>query len=270
MDYIDKKIGWDGTNDFNLLKAQNSLSNNETFSILKKEGYLIRFIAPFKNTIEKNGLEYFFDFMPDDLIPLQTLPGSISISIDRGLEFKYSQVYDEDLKRKYQYIRFTADKIKNTTDSSSGRKPHFVYGHFLITHEPHVFDPTGKIMTLNEFLRTDSYKTYIAQVNYANTVMKELVEHIKKHNKPNTIIIIEGDHGFRHFTDSLNNPYCVPNFTAIYFPDKNYSKLYDTMTPVNIFRILFDQYFHQDFPLLKDQSTIVKDYYDSSTVVKDR
>jgi phosphoglycerol transferase MdoB-like AlkP superfamily enzyme len=125
-------------------------------------------------------------------------------------------------------------------------------------------------MTLNEFLRTDSYKTYIAQVNYANTVMKELVEHIKKHNKPNTIIIIEGDHGFRHFTDSLNNPYCVPNFTAIYFPDKNYSKLYDTMTPVNIFRILFDQYFHQDFPLLKDQSTIVKDYYDSSTVVKDR
>lgn len=270
MDYLDKKIGWDGTNDFNVLKAQNSLSNNESFSILKKEDYLIRFIAPFKNKIEKNGLENFFDFMPDDLIPLQTLPGSISISIDRSLELKYSPIYDEDLKRKYQFIRATADKIKETADSSSNRAPHFVYGHFLITHEPHVFDSSGKIMTLNEFLRTDSYKTYTAQVDHANTVIKELVEHIKKRNKPNTIIIIEGDHGFRHFSDSLNNPYCLPNFTAIYFPDKNYSRLYDTMTPVNIFRILFDQYFHQSFPLLKDQSTIVKDYYDSSTVIKDK
>jgi len=115
MDYLDKRSGWDGTNDYNVLKAQNSLSNNETFSILKKEGYLIRFIAPFKNAIEKNGLEEFFNFMSDDLIPLQTLPGSVSSTIDRSLEFKYSPMYDEDIRRKYQSILFTTEKIKKTT-----------------------------------------------------------------------------------------------------------------------------------------------------------
>jgi hypothetical protein len=270
MDYIDKKMGWDGTNDFNMFKAQKSLSNNETFSILKKEDYLIRFLAPFNNSIENNGLEYYFDFMLDELIPNQTLPGSLGVSVNWGLKLKDSLNYNRYLNRKYQYIRLTADEVKNTTDSSSNRKPHFVYGHFLITHEPHVFDSTGKIMTLNEFLSTDYYNTYTAQVNYANTVIKELVEHIRQHNKPNTIIIIEGDHGFRHFTDSLNNPYSLSNFTAIYFPDKNYSKLYDTMTPVNIFRVLFDQYFHQNFPLLKDRSTVVKDHSDSSTVIRDK
>jgi len=270
MDYIDKKKGWDGTNDFNMFKAQKSLSDNETFSILKKEDYLIRFLAPFNNSIEKNGLEYFFDFMLDELIPNQTLPGSLGVSINWDLKLKDSLHYDQYLRRKYQYIRFTEDEIKKTTDSSSNRKPHFVYGHFMITHEPHVFDSTGKIITLKEFLNTDYYNTYTAQVSHANDVIKELVEHIKQHNKPNTIIIIEGDHGFRHFPDSLNNPYSLSNFSAIYFPDQNYSRLYDTMTPVNTFRVLFDQYFHQNFPLLKDRSTIVKDHTDSSTVIKEK
>ena len=268
MNYIEKKIGWDGTNDFTLLKAQKSLSNNETFSILKKEDYLIRFIAPFRNTIEINGLKNFFDFMQDGVIPQQTLPGSIDISITRKLEFKNNPTLAEDMNRKYHDIGFTADKIKQTTDSSSNRRPHFVYGHFMITHVPHIFGPNGKMMPLNGSLKTDPFRSYTAQVNYANTIMTEVVENIKKHNKPNTIIIIEGDHGFRHLPDSLNNPFCLPNFTAIYFPDKNYSKLYDTITPVNIFRVIFDQYFHQDFPLLKDQSTIVKDYFDSATVLK--
>jgi len=257
MNYIGGNLADDGSNDFNLFKANKSLSHNETFNILKKENYSIRFLAPFGNDIENNGLEYFFDYMLKDLIPNQTLPGSIGNSINGNLKAKDSLGYDKYMKDKYKSIRYTADAIKKTTDSSSNRKPHFIYGHFLITHQPHLLDSTGKFMTLREFQNSTAFNTYTSQIGYANSVMRELVDDIKTHNKPNTIIIILGDHGFRHFPDSLKYK-SLPNFSAIYFPDKNYSKLYNTITPVNIFRVVFDQYFGQTFPLLKDTSRLVK------------
>jgi hypothetical protein len=266
MDYIDKNAGGNGTVIPNLLKANQSLSNNETFSILKKENYSIRFIAPFNNTIEENGLDHFFDYLVDGQIPGQTLPGSLGITIMSGLKsgyrpyFKDSMAFNEHLQQKYKSVRLTVDKIKETTDSSTNRKPHFIYGHILVPHVPHLFDSSGKFLSYKQSLNMTLYDTYTAQVNYANSLIKEIVEHIKQHNKPNTIIIIEGDHGFRRFPDSLNR-YDLPNFSAIYFPDKNYSRLYDTMSPVNTFRILFDQYFQQNFPMLKDSGTIVKDEY---------
>lgn len=266
MDYIDKNLGGDGTVIPNLLKANQSLSNNETFSILKKENYSIRFIAPFNNTIEENGLEHFFDYIIDGQIPSQTLPGSVGVTLMSDLKsgglpyFKDSMEFNEHLKQKYKSVRLTIDQIKKTTDSASNRKPHFVYGHILVPHVPHLFDSNGKFLSHKESIITPLFNTYTAQVNYANSIIKEIVEHIEKHNKPNTIIIIEGDHGFRRFPDSLSK-YYLPNFSAIYFPDKNYSRLYDTMSPVNTFRILFDQYFHQNFPILKDSGTIVKDSF---------
>jgi hypothetical protein len=41
---------------------------------------------------------------------------------------------------------------------------------------------------------------------------------------------------------------------AIYFPNGDYSALYETITPVNTFRVVFNQYFGQDVPLLPDSS----------------
>jgi membrane-anchored protein YejM (alkaline phosphatase superfamily) len=161
------------------------------------------------------------------------------------------------------------DQIKRTTDSATNRRPHFVYGHFMTPHEPHLsIDPSGTLMPQQTSSEYPLVNTYTAQIGYANNLMKELVTYIKQHNKHNTIIIIEGDHGFRQFlegpewfqrtSDSMKK-YFLPNFNAVYFPDKNYSHLYDTMSPVNTFRIVFNQYFNQNFPLLKDSGTVVKD-----------
>jgi len=41
-------------------------------------------------------------------------------------------------------------------------------------------------------------------------------------------------------------------FNAYYFYDQNYQDLYSTITPVNAFRLIFDQYFDQDLPLLEN------------------
>jgi hypothetical protein len=266
MDYLNNKVGGDGTIIPNVLKANQSLSNNETFSILKKENYAIHFIAPFKNTVQENGLGHFFDYLIDGQIPSQTLPASMGQAIlsdlkaTRYYEKKDSTNFEEEIREKCAQIKNTIDQVKQTTDSIINRKPNFVYGHILVPHVPHIYDSTGKFLTFKESLAAPLYDTYTAQVKYANILIKEIVSYIKSHNKSNTVIIIEGDHGFRRFPDSLNR-FWLPNFEAIYFPDRDYSMLYDSMTPVNTFRIVFNKYFHQNFPLLKDSSVAVKDYF---------
>jgi hypothetical protein len=53
------------------------------------------------------------------------------------------------------------------------------------------------------------------------------------------------------------DPNQFPNLNAIYFPDKNYKDLYSEMSPVNTFRVIFNNYFGQHLPLLKDSSVFV-------------
>ena len=62
------------------------------------------------------------------------------------------------------------------------------------------------------------------------------------------VIILQGDHGFP--TDATR----VRILDAFYLPDGGAAKHYNGMTPVNTFRMIFDTYFSQSFPMLPDRS----------------
>ena len=264
MNYIDEKKGGDGTVILNDLEANQSMSENETFSILEKEHYSIQFLAPFRNSIEEKGLGHFFDYLIDRQMTMQTLPGMAYERIRQAwqagtLPGLHNEGANHSLQEKYRLIRQTAEDIKNTVDSATNRQPHFVYGHFMVTHVPYVFDNDGKVMSQQEAVTYDPFSTYIEQVRLANQLIEELVTYIQTHNKRNTIILIAGDHGFRHFPSNLMPVYSFSNFNAIYLPDSDYTRLNDRLSPVNSFRIIFDQFFGQQLPLLKDSCINVLD-----------
>lgn len=102
------------------------------------------------------------------------------------------------------------------------------------------------------------FKTYTSQISFANSIMEEMVAYIQMHNKRNTIIIIEGDHGFRLFSSELMIKYSLPNFSAVYFPDHVYSMINDHLSPVNSFRVVMAKYFNQHLPILPDSGINVK------------
>ncbi|HTS46173.1 MAG TPA: sulfatase-like hydrolase/transferase [Puia sp.] len=273
MNYIDPVRGSDGTVPKYVLQGAESLNDNETFRILKKENYVIDFLAPFKNSYTSNNLGSFFGYVSAQKIIGQTLAGKLDSSLKFNFTYgKWSGTKDDEipkgLKQHFALVRNTVDQIKKSVDSNSNRQPHFVYGHILVPHEPHMFDSSGNFLIKKVRENSTSFSTYVPSVKYADSLIREIVEHVTRYNKHNTIIIIEGDHGFRSFfvdenwfvrtPDSLKN-YFLPNFYAIYFPDKNYSRLYDHISPVNTFRIVFDQFFMQNFPILKDSGTVVKD-----------
>ena len=241
----------------NELQATRSLSKNETFCILEKENYVTRFIAPFNNSIEKNGLSYYFDFLSEEQLYLATFFGRFK----KDILWNFTRIKVDDgttppsYVKKAKDLKTTISKIKEATELSIERKPKFVYGHFMVTHEPHLFDSTGRNRK-NLVVNSEPFKTYTQQVLYANSIIKELVNHIQATNKRKTVIFIQGDHGYRNFPPGMKT-YDFPIFNAVYLPDQDYDQFYKKMSPVNTFRVLFNHYFYQKFKLLPDSSFVV-------------
>ena len=264
MNYLDSLKGADGTKRRSLMEAYHSLQDNEVFHILKKEKYSIQTICP---------IELYFEGLKGNQLGEHTLPGNIIYRMKKNLSIgKWSGIKNDqipgEIQESYQILCNTIQEIKKTVDSSELRKPHFVYGHLFITHGPHMFDSTGSLMTKKLAGNISTFNSYTSQVRYADRVIRELSGYILQHNKRNTVIILQGDHGFRGFIhgpgwfdrtpDSLKKDF-LPNFSAILYPDHNYKGIYDSMSPVNLFRIVFNKYFLQNFPMLKDSGILVKD-----------
>jgi hypothetical protein len=260
MNYIDLAKGNTGVSSSQALQAVRSMSNNETFSLLRKEDYSIHFFSPFDSQLGNNDLLHEFGDFATKKLYNHTLPKRIQHDILWNfkrllpVQKKSTSAYN-NYKKRVDDVHQTIKNILSTSNPDPARKPQFVYGHLMTTHQPHLFHADGTPRSDQEITATadNLFSTYTQQVIYTNKIIQELVAHILKNNKKNTIIIIEGDHGFREITD-YNHQYNFPNFNAIYFFDKNYQQLYQSMSPVNTFRVFFNQYFNQNLPLLKDTS----------------
>ncbi len=144
-----------------------------------------------------------------------------------------------------------------------GEKPMFVFAHMMSPHMPHTFDAQGNPVTETP----PYYKGFRDETICLNDRFLVMIDRIQK-RQPNSIIIIQGDHGCRSDWQSTAGRDLIPwegskedyirNYTAvlntIYFPDGDYSNFYDGITPVNTFRIIFNKYFGTEFPLLPDKT----------------
>jgi len=243
-----------------------SFLDNSLFAVLKKEGYNIHSYQPISfNNKDWPGKSYFNGLRKNHFY-YKTLPGRIFrdifwnySKIDIGFikQMQMQIIEDRNIEKK-TYFDTTRALIKNA--SSFTGKPKFVYGHFMLPHDPYIFDSSGHVKSPAETIikrKEDDVDAYFNQVLYADKVIKELVTYIQQHNKRNAVIIIEGDHGYRSFENTEHQNYSFQNFSAIYFPDQKYELLNDSLSPVNTFRIVLNKYFAAGLSLLKDSSTLV-------------
>lgn len=71
------------------------------------------------------------------------------------------------------------------------------------------------------------------------------------------IIVLLADHGFRQIHSEADHRYDFINLNAVYFPNGNYDQMFDSIKNVNEFRVIFNSFFGQKLPLLRDSSTNV-------------
>ena len=163
---------------------------------------------------------------------------------------------------------FVADRFRERTrlvfDSSSDLAhmpgPKFVFIHILATHPPFVFNELGNSVSPYEIDERDGY---IKQAKYINNKIIESAKIIISQSETPPIIIIQADHGL--FSSNPDWRFGILN--AYFLPGKN-DLLYPTITPVNTFRLVFNNYFRTDYQLLPDISyySDVPYLYDFSTV----
>ena len=153
-------------------------------------------------------------------------------------------------------------------------QPTFTFIHLLQPHPPFIFGPEGEVankgkpFNLNDGSSykgtSDEYRQgYINQLRFVNANIRSLIPNLISNSEEPPIIILQSDHGPGSMTNwndgaKTNHHERLGNFLAVYAPEAIKSKFYETITPVNLFRIVLTELTPEDFPLLEDHS-----YYSS-------
>ncbi|MFH1002734.1 MAG: hypothetical protein V1780_01160 [Chloroflexota bacterium] len=125
----------------------------------------------------------------------------------------------------------------------------FVFAHIMSPHPPYLFDRNGPLDFNPLEPENYNYQTkYSEQARFISQKTMELVNQILSKSKTPPIILLQGDHGT--WWDQGRK---LAILNAYYFPDGDYHGLHPDISPVNSFRLIFDQYFGAGYGLLPNQ-----------------
>ncbi|MBE0664941.1 MAG: sulfatase-like hydrolase/transferase, partial [Candidatus Aminicenantes bacterium] len=177
---------------------------------------------------------------------------------------------------KYSHRKSVLNKFRELFQVSERPGPKFVFLHMLVPHSPFVFGPNGETLRTGDLVKRTVEQKYVDQIRYLNRRIEELVNAIMAHAKISPIIIIQSDEGPSKSESPVNHlakfkkkrrPF-IKNLmgfgilNAYFFPGKDRSIFYDSISPVNTFRLLFNSYFGTHYTILPDISFNAKETRD--------
>jgi len=139
----------------------------------------------------------------------------------------------------YERILFVLDEFDN---SAAVPGPKFVFLHLMAPHGPWVLGEDGS------YTYTDNeMEGYARSVKYLNQRIPGILGSILANSEHPPVIILQGDHGFL-------NEERLAILNAYHLPGGSDGALYPAVSPVNTFRIIFNEYFGASYELLPDRS----------------
>lgn len=152
---------------------------------------------------------------------------------------------------------------------------YFVFAHIISPHPPFVFGRNGELIshttayTLGDTAenaagtrhgtRAEYIQGYTDQMTYINSLVLRTVKTILSESKTPPVIIIQGDHGPGAYLDwsskgktNLRDRFSILN--AYYLAGRKSSLLYPSISPVNTFRVILDEFFGMNMELLPDRN----------------
>jgi hypothetical protein len=181
---------------------------------------------------------------------------------------------DYDWRRnRWNQTRYEWERLNHATTLDG---PKFVHAHFALPHEPYVFHTDGSFVTEAEEKGRTREENYVDQLGFANAQVLDFVDSLlalPEDQRP--ILIIQADEGPWPIEYLQNEKkfdwtsaseaqlrYKFGILSAFYLPnvpDPEAAGFYSSITPVNQFRVLFNEYFGLDLPLLPDRNYIFPD-----------
>jgi hypothetical protein len=166
-------------------------------------------------------------------------------------------------ERRQNWIRIRR-QVDDVLEQVRTPGPKFVLLHVLVPHPPYVFDRDGSYVTKAQERRRSYAQNYTNQVVAANAMIRRLVDGILRDSASPPVIIIQGDEGpyppgtgreeFDWRTASTEQLLAKTGIlNAYYLPGIRQGVFYPTISPVNSFRVVFNEYFGTDLPVLPDR-----------------
>jgi hypothetical protein len=172
----------------------------------------------------------------------------------------YSDIISSDLWR--ERILYTFNNLAKVNEIDG---PKFIFAHINSPHPPFVFDQHGEPVPQSKFSLNGSVwlqkDNYINQLTFISHKIELLINEILSKSDTPPIIILQSDHGPASEMSLSLDPFSIDDImertgilNAYYLPEGGDKQLYDTISPVNSFRIIFNHYFGMNLDLLMDKS----------------
>ena len=229
----------------------NWINGNRTFQFFRERGYKIAVylclypIMDFTN-IETNISKPNSLFDSINLLFLASTPAPIVFPLE-WVGFLSRLFIDRDF--------YAMDYLIKRSETQT---PTFVFAHFWALHPPYVFKDKDK----KPKYRIDSNPLYVIfqetdntrkgnkeRLDFYNAKLEKLLDSLLSKKGPAPIIVLQGDHSLENGENGQN---LILN--AYYLPDFDYRDLYNTISPVNTFRIILNHYFGMHLRLLEDKT----------------
>jgi hypothetical protein len=164
--------------------------------------------------------------------------------------------------------------FEHLPDYTQDDRSTFVFAHIISPHTPYVFGPNGERIDHQDPFslldakpgNPDNKKYYSDQVHYINQLLMDVIDEILETSPVEPIIILQADHGSRVYMEKNPSPEMrcrlhLQIFNAYYFPGVDtQAYFHPDISPVNSFRMLLNEYFQEELPLLPDNSYKLLDY----------
>ncbi|MBN2351736.1 MAG: hypothetical protein JXD23_04130 [Spirochaetales bacterium] len=261
MNYIDDFITLDKDTDDRMPLVE-KLRHNALFDFLKEHGYaVVNFSSGYEYTEIRDADVYLKP--KGSLSEFQNiLLTTTTLSIVDG-----QTAFDAHRRR----IAYTLNTMPMAHIPGH---PRFIFVHMVCPHPPFVFGPDGEKVEQKfgfSYIDGDGYmglggtveeyaKGYFDEMTYFNKLMRVAVSQILEKNAGRPpVIVIQADHGPGMHMDFLSaeRTNLKDRFSilyAIYLPGHTGVWRPIDSTPVNTFRVVLNQYFKADLPLLEPRS----------------
>ncbi|MDM8531953.1 sulfatase-like hydrolase/transferase [Anaerolineales bacterium HSG25] len=264
LDYIDN-LDLSSEED-QTIALRKRLKNNKVLDFLHQHGYLFVSFSTGYSLTEMDNADIFiipqlglseFENMLVSTTPIPVLLTIISSNISQ---------YDFHRARFLEIFKQLGNPIK-------ANQPIYLFAHILLPHPPFVFDAEGNPVNPKRPFSLDDgdhfrdkggnqaeyIEGYRNQLAFTNQQLLIVLDKILANTDQPPIIILQGDHGpgSQLDLDNINQTNLTERFyilNAYHLPDGGSSKLSDTITPVNSYRLIFNHYFSTNYEELPNKN----------------
>ncbi len=269
--YLDGIIELVGEEQTNLRPVRHLIEWSRTRDILSQYGY--RFVAlrsGFQNTELKEADSYLTPGQRGEFESalMRTTAASPVNALASRVSNTVAGAYRE---RDRQRILYAFEMIP---EAARDDRPIFLFAHIVSPHPPFVFDSKGRdvpdrryfafkssnhLINKDGLTRNQYRDRFLEQLLFINEKVEQLVDSLIANSRVPPVIILRGDHGPGTYSHHgrLDCTYLGDRMSILYavlLPNSGESELYDSITPVNTFRIIFNACFGSSLSLLEDRN----------------